>query len=66
MLIGLKSLIGNSGKVEELYGGFEITVLDEALFPWQGVFDLLLDLAHDIWVTRPTDKVIILTKPPRE
>lgn len=66
MLIGLKGMIGKSGKVDELYGGYEITVTDADLFPWKGVFDMLLSEAHEIWVTRPTDKMIIITKPPRE
>jgi hypothetical protein len=66
VLIGLRNLIGKSGHVDELYGGYEITVHDAELFPWKSVFDLLLKESHDIWVTRSGDKMIILTKPPRE
>lgn len=66
MLIGLRNLVDKNGKVDELYGGYKITVHDAELFPWRGVFDMLLNGSHEIWVSRSEDKIVIETKPPRE
>lgn len=66
MLIKLKGLVGESGIVSELYGGYEITVLDTNVFPWEGVFNLLLDASYEVWITRSLNKLVILSKPPVE
>jgi hypothetical protein len=57
-------LVGKSGEVKELYGGYEIIVHDPKLLPWQSVFNLLLDASYEVWISRPLDKLIILSKPP--
>jgi hypothetical protein len=64
LLNDLKNLVGKSGEVKELYGGYEIIVNDPELFPWQSVFNLLLDASYEVWISRPLDKLIILSKPP--
>ncbi len=67
MLIKLKGLVGESGIVSELYGGYEITVLDTNVFPWEGVFNLLLDASYEVWISRSLNKqLVVLSKPPVE
>jgi len=52
MYITLKSKIGETGKVEEDYGGYEITVTDNENFPWHEVFLLLIDSGFQIWINK--------------
>jgi hypothetical protein len=66
VLIKLKGLVGESGIVSELYGGYEITVLDTNVFPWESVFNLLLDALYEVWITRSLNRLVILSKPPVE
>ena len=59
----LKSAIGNTGKLEEEYGGFEITVIDNEKFPWNDVFSLLIDSGFQIWINKKNLHIQILSKP---
>lgn len=34
MLYELRDMISKSGRVEEIYGGYEITITDTEHFPW--------------------------------
>ena len=62
--IELKRLIGDTGKLSSFVGGFEISVLDGELFPWEIVLEVLLALPHSVWVTRSDGSLVIKTKPP--
>jgi len=62
----LTKLVGETGSVSDMSGGYEITVLDEDNFPWKVVFDVLLKAAHQVWMTRASDRLMILSKPPVE
>lgn len=59
----LKSLVGNTGKIEEEYGGFEITVLDNEKFPWDEAFSALIDSGFQIWINKTDFHLQIKSKP---
>ena len=59
----LKSLVGNTGKIEEEYGGFEITVTDDENFPWKDVFLSLIDSGFQIWINKTDFHLQIMSKP---
>ncbi len=64
MYIILKSKIGKTGKVEEDYGGYEITVTDNEKFPWYEIFSLLVDSGFQIWINKNGHAQIqIMSKP---
>ena len=59
----LKSAIGNTGKLEEEYGGFEITVIDNEKFPWEQVFSSLIESGFQIWIDKRNSHIQIMSKP---
>ena len=59
----LKSAIGKRGKLEEEYGGFEITVFDNEKFPWEEVFTALIDSGFQIWIDKKDSHIQIMSKP---
>ena len=63
MLQSLRDLIGDSGKTIEDYGGYEITVKDPKKFPWNDVFELLIESGFQIWIKRKNSHIIIESKP---
>ncbi len=60
--IELSKLVADTGEVLGYLGGFEIIVLKEE-FPYRLVFDFLLSLPHDIWLSKRDSKIVIKTKP---
>ena len=59
----LKKLIGNTARVEEDYGGYEITVIDNEKFPWVAVFSLLLESGFQVWIDKKNSHVQVMSKP---
>lgn len=63
MFLILKEKIGNTATVEEDYGGYEITVVDNEKFPWVDVFSLLLDSGFQVWIDKKNSHIQVMSKP---
>lgn len=63
MLESLRSVVGEAGIVEEVYGGYEITVNEIEKFPWFRICDLLLDASFEVWLRKSGAKLLIMSKP---
>jgi hypothetical protein len=59
----VRKMVGDTGKVDAVYGGFEIWVAKPTLFPWYRVFNLLTDIGHEVWINKREDKICITTEP---
>ena len=59
----LKKKVGATARVDEDYGGYEITVKDIEKFPWYDVFSILLDSGFQIWVDKKNSHIQIMSKP---
>ena len=59
----LKKTIGTTARIEEDYGGYEITVVDNENFPWEQVFSLLLDSGFQIWINKKNSHIQVMSKP---
>ncbi len=57
-------MVGDSATVRSSYGGLEIRVDDEALFPWPAVMNAILDVGQDLWLKRRRGHLLIHSKPP--
>jgi hypothetical protein len=60
----IRQVVGETGIVNPKYGGYEIQVLNETMFPWLAVFKTLLEYPHEIWVSQRDSRIVITTKPP--
>ena len=63
MLERLRIKIGNTGKLSEDYGGYEIIVTDPQNFPWNDVFEMLVDSGFQIWIDKHGSQIRIESKP---
>lgn len=63
MLQILRDKIGETGKTLEDYGGYEITVLDAKNFPWNDVFEILIDSGFQVWIDKKNSHIQIISKP---
>ena len=63
IFLKLKETIRNTGKIEEQYGGFDILVLDNKEFPWASVFEMLIDSGFQIWISKKSSHIEIISKP---
>lgn len=63
MLQDIKDMIGNNGKVEDVYGGYEIMVHNIDQFPWYKIFMFLLESSFEVWMVKSNSKLIIMSKP---
>jgi hypothetical protein len=59
----LKKIVKDTGKVNSVYGGFEILIAKPALFPWYRVFNLLTDIDQEVWINKREGKICITTEP---
>jgi hypothetical protein len=59
----LKKMVKDTGKVNSVYGGFEIRVAKPGLFPWYRVFNLLIEIGHEVWIGKREGKIYITTEP---
>lgn len=58
----LSKQITDTGRVEGVYSGFEITVKDETKFPWASVFHALIKSDHEVWIIEKKGKLKIMTQ----
>jgi hypothetical protein len=58
----LRGIVGKSGMVSSVYGGFEIIVLEPSNFRWYDVLTTLLDIGHEVWVTKKNGHLRIFSK----
>jgi hypothetical protein len=58
----LDSIIGESGIVKMEFGGFVITILDNAKFPWYDTLNIIAGKCFDVWVNRKDTHLIIVAK----
>lgn len=63
MLYELRDMIAQSGRVEEVYGGYEIMITDTEHFPWYKVIYFLLDSSFEVWMERTEYGLLIMSKP---
>jgi hypothetical protein len=59
----LKKLVKDMGKIDSIYGGFEIRVDNPTRFPWYKILDLLIEIGHEIWICKKEDTIHITSKP---
>lgn len=59
----LKKIVKDTGKVNSVYGGFEIKVSKPALFPWYKIFNQLIEIGQEVWISRMEGKISIISKP---
>ena len=63
MLYELRDMVAQSGRVEEVYGGYEIMITDTERFPWYKVIFFLLDSSFEVWMERTEYGLLIMSKP---
>jgi hypothetical protein len=63
MLHELRDMVARSGRVEEVYGGYEITITDTEYFPWYKVIYFLLDSSFEVWMEKTEYGLLIMSKP---
>jgi hypothetical protein len=54
--------VGATGEVQAIYGGLEITIIQESAFPWSGVIRRLLQSDHAIWLEEREGQLVIATE----
>lgn len=59
----LREIVKDTGEVNSVYGGFEIKVSKSTRFPWYRVFNQLIEIGQEIWVTRKEGKIHITSEP---
>ena len=59
----LKKMVKDTGKVNSVYGGFEIGVSKPTLFPWPKVFNLLTEIGQEVWINKREGKIYITSEP---
>lgn len=59
----MREKIGDTGKTSEDYGGYEITVTDGKKFPWNDVFETLIDSGFQVWIHKQNSHLQIISKP---
>lgn len=64
MLYELRDMISRSGRVEEIYDGYKITIItDTEHFPWYKVIYFLLDSSFEVWMEKTEYGLLIMSKP---
>ena len=59
----LKKMVGNTGNVASVYGGFEIRVAKPDTFPWHECIDYLIGIGQSVWVKRKKGKIHLMSEP---
>lgn len=59
----LKDMVGDTGDVNSVYGGFEIRIVKPTLFPWYKVFNQLIEIGQEVWISKTEGKMAIHSKP---
>ena len=63
MLQILRDMIQDTGRVEEVYGGYEIVIDNAEEFPWYKICTILLESYFEVWIVKSNSKLIIMSKP---
>jgi hypothetical protein len=59
----LKKIVGDTGQVNSVYGGFEIKVIRPKTFPWYRLIDSLIGIGQRVWVEKKEDTLYITSEP---
>ena len=59
----LKDMVEDTGDVNSVYGGFEIRIVKPTLFPWHKVFNQLIEIGQEVWISKIEGKMSIISKP---
>ena len=59
----LKDMVEDKGDVNSVYGGFEIRIVKPTLFPWYKVFNQLIEIDQEVWISKIECKMSIISKP---
>jgi hypothetical protein len=63
MLQILRDMVGETGSVGEVYGGYEITVKNKEKFPWYETCNFLLDSSFEVWMVKSETSLVVMSKP---
>lgn len=63
MLEELINMVGNSGRVITVAGGYEIAISNVEEFPWYKVCMFLLDSSFEVWMVKSGSNIILMSKP---
>lgn len=58
----LNKVVGSTGKVARIYGGYEITILDPTTFPWCDIIVTMYNMGYDVWISKKDNKYYISCK----
>ena len=59
----LRKIVEDSGEVNFILGGFKIRVIDTSLFPWNQVFDQLIEIGQEVWISKTGGHIYVNSKP---
>jgi hypothetical protein len=59
----LKTIVSDTGEVNALYGGFEVRIDQPTRFSWYKTLDLLIEIGHEIWISKKENAIHITSKP---
>ena len=59
----LKDMVEDTGDVNSVYGGFEIRIVKPTLFPWYKVFNQLIEIGQEVWISKIEGKMSIISNP---
>jgi hypothetical protein len=62
----LKKMVKETGEVQSVYGGFEITVTKPNLFPWYRVIHELVEIGQNVWMSKKEGRIHIRSEPKEE
>ncbi len=62
----LAELIGSTGAISKIYGGYEIEIGDPKSFPWCSVVLTLQNNGFDVWFSKKGDKYVVFARPQSE
>jgi len=59
----LKGIVKGTGKIDSVYGGFEVKVLKPKSFPWHQVINQLIKIGQKVWVEKREENIYIISEP---
>jgi hypothetical protein len=59
----LKKIVKDAGRINSVYGGFEIEVIKPELFSWYKLLNRLIEIGQKVWVERREGKIYIVSEP---
>jgi len=58
----LNKVVGSSGKVTKVYGGYQVMILDPIIFPWADVMITMQNMGYDVWVSKKDNMYFVVCK----